>query len=437
MRAQMPVGKVWSSVGEISLLRVVSLAFGVISTACASSTQETAVTDAPTNEATDASTWHLDADVVPEASVPEQSSEREAAANPTDAGTSAGRGDTAETGAKESSTATPNEAGALESNTLESNEDAGLTETTCGSATDLLSEVELAQFEGCQRFRGSVYFRGNTACVAPFDDLQHIEGSLYTVSDLPEPLFPALREVDGRLVLTGPATFPAIERVGVLGLFGLFSGFPELPALRAVTERVEVRVRDKGFTDWATALVEGLDEVGDVDISLSVPPDAASENEVVCGAPEDHVRMPQPSLLGCTRFRGSIALSDIQNGSNLDELKTLQRIDGSLSLFRPATTDFTALSNLRSVGDELSFGSIVKKVDGLENLNDVGRLTIDSSILDVQHVPRRVREFAFIRVGDDPSALPEELAALETALADIEVGWHTIINDYPECESTE
>lgn len=433
----MPLDEAWSSVGELSMAWVVPLALGVISTACANSTQETAMTDAPTNEANDASTWRLDADVVPETSVPGQSSERDAAANITDAGTSAGRGDTAETGWRESNTTTPGEAGALASSAAESKQDSGLTETTCGSPTDLISEGELAQFEGCQRFRGSVYFRGNTACVTPFDDLQHIEGSLYTVSDLPEPLFPALREVDGRLVLTEPATFPALERVGVLGLFGLFSGFPDFPALRAVTERVEVRVRDSGFTDWATALVEHLDEVGDVDISLSVPPDQASENEVICGAPEDHVRMPQPSMLGCTRFRGSIALSDTPDASTLDDLKTLERIDGSLSVFRPGTTDFTALSNLRSVGDELSFGSIVKKVDGLENLNDVGRLTIDSSILDVQHVPRRVREFAFIRVGDDPNALPEELAALETALANVEVGWHTIIADYPACESPE
>lgn len=126
-------------------------------------------------------------------------------------------------------------------------------------------------------------------------------------------------------------------------------------------------------------------------------------------------------------------MSDVYAGS-LDGLRALKRIDGSLSIFRPSTQDFTALSNLRSVGDELGFGSLVSKVDGLENLNDVGRLSIRSSILDVQHVPQRIREFAAIRFSGDPSTLSEELAALETARAKVEVGWHLVAFDHPQCQ---
>jgi hypothetical protein len=82
-----------------------------------------------------------------------------------------------------------------------------------------------------------------------------------------------------------------------------------------------------------------------VSLANAVPaeePHPAAES-AVCGQPEDRLFGDIIGLAGCTRFRGSIHLPDVADGS-LEELSSLIQIDGSLSLFRNHTSDFTSHS---------------------------------------------------------------------------------------------
>ena len=130
-------------------------------------------------------------------------------------------------------------------------------------------------------------------------------------------------------------------------------------------------------------------------------------------------------MAGCTRFRGSIHLSDVYPG-DLEPLSSLVQVDGSLTLFRNATDDFTALRNLRRVGANFQMRLLEGPLDGFDTLAEVGELNVASpgGLTGFDWLPAltRVRESALLRRES-----PLSTEAVESFLSRLDIGGETAV----------
>jgi hypothetical protein len=111
----------------------------------------------------------------------------------------------------------------------------------------------------------------------------------------------------------------------------------------------------------------------------------------------------------------------------MDALSSLVHIDGSLTLFRNHTDDFTALRNLRRVGALFQLHLIeTPSLAGFDSLAEVGELNVATagqlSSFDWLPALARVRESALL-VRDPPLSS----AAVESLLSRLDVGGEIVV----------
>lgn len=319
----------------------------------------------------------------------------------------------------------------------------------CGTAgeviavgTNILQDAtgpapELEPLRGCTRFRGTLQLLGlnGPEAIDALTELREIAGSLLLYSP-PEDLGPLsnLTRIEGRLVVVAaPEALRGLESVQyVSGLwlyesdFADFSWLPDLTEISAsMIARRNANLTAETVESFATARVRGGALVSLTNSIPSEPPDPDAE-AVVCGEPNDLVIAPFTGLVGCTRFRGSIHLSDATHGS-LEALSSLVHIDGSLTLFRNHTDDFTALHNLRRVGAKFQLHRLATpSLAGFDALAEVGELNLQTSgelsSLDWLPALARVRESALLVRESRLSS-----AAVESFLSRLDVGGETVV----------
>jgi hypothetical protein len=96
-------------------------------------------------------------------------------------------------------------------------------------------------------------------------------------------------------------------------------------------------------------------------------------DEIVCGASGETTGAFR-SMEGCTRYRGSIHVSDTDL-IDLSSLKSLRAVDGYVSIFRNRKmTSLHGLENLETVGGlmSISIDDAVDNLDALSSLRSVG-----------------------------------------------------------------
>ncbi|WP_437283542.1 hypothetical protein WME90_24080 [Sorangium sp. So ce375] len=296
---------------------------------------------------------------------------------------------------------------------------------------------ELERLRGCTRFLGTLHLLGlgGPEAIDALADLREIAGSLLLVSPPPD-LGPLsnLTRVEGRLVVVAAPEasrgLPSIRYVSELWLYeGSFADMSWLPELEEISSAMIARRNSQlsveALEAFATLRVRSGALVSITDGVPADPPDPDAE-AVVCGEPSDLVIAPYEGLAGCTRFRGSIHLSDTGSG-RLEALSSLVHVDGSLTLFRNATDDFTALRNLRRVGAKFQLHLLeTPSLSGFEALEEVGELNLASAgqLTSFDWLPAlaRVREVARLARSS-----PLSRAAVESFLSRLDVGGETAV----------
>ncbi|WP_437522397.1 hypothetical protein WME79_31525 [Sorangium sp. So ce726] len=296
---------------------------------------------------------------------------------------------------------------------------------------------ELERLRGCTRFLGTLHLLGldGPEAIDALTDLKEIAGSLLLHSP-PEELGPLsnLTRIEGRLlVVSAPEALRGLESIQyVSGLWLYQSGFADFSWLPALTEigasmiaRRNANLTAEALESFATSHVRSGALVSLTNAVPKEPPDPDAE-AVVCGQPDDLVLGPYTSVAGCTRFRGSIHLSDTMPGA-LEPLSSLVHIDGSLTLFRNHTDDFTALRNLRRVGANFQMHLLEGPgLDGFDALAEVGEINLVSAgeLTGFDWLPAltSVRESAFAVRGP-----PLSTEALESFLSRLDIGGETAV----------
>jgi hypothetical protein len=296
---------------------------------------------------------------------------------------------------------------------------------------------ELERLRGCTRFLGTLHLLAldGPETIDALMDLREIAGSLLLYSP-PEDLGPLsnLTRIEGRLLVVGaPEALRGLESLQVVsGLWLYQSGFADFSWLPALAEigasmiaRRNAQLTAEALESFATSRVRSGALVSLTNAVPKEPPDPDAE-AMVCGQPGDLAIEPYTGLAGCTRFRGSIHLSDVTPGV-LEPLSSLIHIDGSLTLFRNHTDDFTALRNLRRVG--ANFQMHLLEGPGLEGfgaLAEVGELRLVSSgqLTSFDWLPAltSVRESALAVRG-----APLSMEALESFLSRLDIGGETAV----------
>jgi len=103
--------------------------------------------------------------------------------------------------------------------------------------------------------------------------------------------------------------------------------------------------------------------------------DTDPTQDIVCGETDDYLwnLYEIQSLEGCTRYRGSIHVSDTDL-PHLESLPRLRAVDGSYTFFRnDSLQSLRGLENLQVVGDRfgLSNHAVLADLDALSNLRAV------------------------------------------------------------------
>ncbi|WP_437957280.1 hypothetical protein WME76_39110 [Sorangium sp. So ce119] len=308
--------------------------------------------------------------------------------------------------------------------------------------TNLLQDAagpapELERLRGCTRFLGTLHLLNlaGPEAIDALTDLREIAGSLLLLSP-PGDLGPLsnLTRIEGRLLVVGaPESLRGLESIQyVSGLWLYESGladFSWLPPLAEIGASMVAR-RNANLTaevleSFATSRVRSGALVSLTNAVPKEPPDPDAE-AVVCGQPSDLVIGPYTSVAGCTRFRGSIHLSDTTAGA-LEPLSSLVHIDGSLTLFRNHTDDFTALRNLRRVGANFQMHLLQGPgLDGFDALAEVGELRLLSAgeltSLDWLPALTRVRESA-LAMTEPPLSMED----IESFLSRLDIGGETAV----------
>ncbi|WP_437603996.1 hypothetical protein WMF28_20660 [Sorangium sp. So ce590] len=296
---------------------------------------------------------------------------------------------------------------------------------------------ELERLRGCTRFLGTLHLLSldGPEAIDALTELREIAGSLVLLGP-PEDLGPLsnLTRIEDRLlVMAAPEALRGLESVQyVSGLWLYESGFADFSWLPALAEigasmiaRRNAQLTAEALDSFATSHVRSGALVSLTNAVPKEPPDPDAE-AVVCGQPSDLVILPYTSVAGCTRFRGSIHLSDTTPGA-LEPLSSLVHIDGSLTLFRNHTDDFTALRNLRRVGANFQTHLLQGPgLDGFDALAEVGELRLSSSgeLTSFDWLPAltRVRESALM-VRD--ASLSVE--TVESFLSRLDIGGETAV----------
>ncbi|WP_438032082.1 hypothetical protein [Sorangium sp. So ce204] len=308
--------------------------------------------------------------------------------------------------------------------------------------TNLLDEAtgpapELERLRGCTRFLGTLHLLnlGGPEAIDALTDLREIAGSLLILSP-PEDLGPLsnLTRIEGRLLVVGALeSLRGLESIQVVsGLWLYQSGFADfswLPALAEIGDsmiaRRNAQLTAEALESFATSHVRSGALVSLMNAVPKEPPDPDAE-AVVCGQPSDLAIVPYTSVAGCTRFRGSIHLSDVTPGA-LEPLSSIVHIDGSLTLFRNHTDDFTALRNLRRVGANFQMHLLEGPgLDGFDALAEVGELRLLSpgELTGFDWLPAltSVRESALAVRG-----APLSMEAVESLLSRLDIGGETAV----------
>jgi len=305
-----------------------------------------------------------------------------------------------------------------------------------------LSPPELEPLRGCKRFRGTLHLnpRDEPRTLEALTALEAIDGSLVIVSP-PTDLSALghLRSVGGTLILRqlyeAPRGLEALESAHGLWLYdgwvsGSFTDLEWLPKLTNLSGSFISRRNPQVPAATLEAFARERVLPGAwVSLGDSVPPNTPTPDAdaVLCGQADQLIQLNDPSLAGCTRLLGSLHLPDVFSPDQLQNLSSLLEIDGSLSLFRNHTPDFSALGSLRRVGANFQTSLIDSTpLQGFENLREVGELSIAKTgdLTDFEWLPAltKVRELATIQLG--PGLSEEAVTAL---VSRIEIGGPVLV----------
>ena len=158
----------------------------------------------------------------------------------------------------------------------------------------------------------------------------------------------------------------------------------------------------------------------------------ADADEVVCGAPED-LQGTFDLMEGCTRFRGSIHVSD-SDQMDLSGLDSLRAIDGYVSIFRNRNmTSLHGLENLETVGKfmSISLDDSLEDLDALSNLRSVGGdLTLRLLGIRAARLPSLCTVEGTLEVLSNPTLESLDFGCLSEVGGDLDISANELLPEH-------
>lgn len=155
-------------------------------------------------------------------------------------------------------------------------------------------------------------------------------------------------------------------------------------------------------------------------------------DEVVCGAPND-LQGTFDLMEGCTRFRGSIHVSD-SDLVDMSGLDSLRAVDGYVSIFRNRNmTSLHGLENLETVGEfmSISIDDAVEDLDALTNLRSVGGdLTLSNLGVRVINLPSLCTIEGTLGVLSNPTLESLDFDCLRQVGGDLDISRNDLLSEH-------